>query len=226
MSVVEATPNQFPFLVGILADGVSASDGILISPEWVLTSAAKVTGNSSVQLSFGAHFKDEWDKVSQMKSTEFYLHDQYAPSSFANNLALIRLPNPVSLDAKVQPITRLSRTENFIGQAAKSVGWGIPIVNNLSNVVTLTPQIVDASIVETRVAIAHFGQQYNHPGQIAVDISKATIHTSTLITQGLNGWELVGLFNFGAIAIGGPEVYSRVAYFEDWIWRGTAVGFD
>lgn len=226
MSAVEAAPNQFPFLVGIIADGMSICDGILIAPEWVLTSAAKVIGNSSLQLSFGAHSTNEWDKVPQMKSTEVYLHDQYAPSSFANNLALIRLPNPVSLDAKVQPLNRLNRTENLIGQAAKSIGWGIPIVDNLSNVVTPRPQIVDASIVETQVAITHFGQQYNHPGQIAVDISKATIHTSTLITKGLNGWELVGLFNFGAIVIGGPEVYSRVAYFEDWIWRWSDVRFD
>lgn len=225
MSVVEATPNQFPFLVGILADGVSASDGILISPEWVLTNARLLDGNSFVEISLGAHFRYEWDEVPQVKSRDMLMHRNYSPSSLANNLGLIRLPNPVAVDAKVQPLTRLNRAENLIGQAAKSVGWGVTI-SNAPNSLSRPPEIVDASIVETQVASSYFGEEYNHPGQIAVDIGEAPISTSILITQGLNGWELVGLFNFGPTDIGGPGVYSRITYFEEWIRNCCGVNFD
>lgn len=234
MPVNEATPNQFPFQILITVDGASQCQGILISPEWVLTTANGLRNKSAVEMLFGGHSKanlgNPFDTGAspyqvKMSSTDLLIHENYNPSSFANDVGLIRLPNPLSLNAGIQPLTRLNRAENLTGQAVKSVGWGVYLEGYVKT--TDIPQVVEAFIADMQVAINLFGQQYNHPGQIAVDIQGATIRTSTLITSDPNGWQLVGLSSFGAISIGGgPEVYSSIAYFAEWIRQNSGVVFN
>lgn len=234
MSVNEASHNQFPFLVGIRTDIVGAreSSGILISPEWVLTSGLNLDGASAAEMLFGGHSNYNWGNTEAepyqviMSSSNLIRHEDYSKSSCANDVGLIRLSNPPSLNAGIQPLTRLNRAENLTGQAVKSVGWGMYVKNDVVKGTDI-PQVVEASIVDMQVAIKTFGQQFNHPGQIAVDLKGATIRTPTLIISDPTGWQLVGLASFGPNAIGsGPEVYSRIAYFEDWIHQNIGFQFD
>jgi secreted trypsin-like serine protease len=224
MSITEASPNQFPFLVDI--DLVMfRTAGILISPEWVLTDASTLslinsTYNPVAKLLFGSHYREQAQQ--HLKSYEFILHEDWNPTTFANNLALIHLPTPVALTAEIQPINCLNWAENLTGQEVESIGWGGYEDNGVRS--TFTPQVVNASIVDIQVAIDAYSQQYDPLSLIAVDIKGVTTSTPVLISNGPNGRELVGLRNFGANSIGsGPEVYSRIAYFVDWINQHSGV---
>ena len=227
MPVIAATPNQFPFQVLITVNNAEQFQGILISPEWVLTTANGLCNKSAVEMIFGGHSKanllNSYDTGEvKMSSTNLLIHENYNSSSLANDVGLIRLPNPLSLNAGIQPLTRLNRAENLTGQAVKSVGWGLYLESGVLKTTDI-PQVVEASIVDMQVAINAFGQQFNHPGQIAVDTQGGTTRTPTLITS---DGQLVGLGSFGAGSIGGgPEVYSSIAYFAGWIEQNSGVYF-
>jgi len=227
MAITEATPHQFPFLASITMRG-SVSVGILISPEWVLTTADIVWGDSA-ELIFGAHVIDTFNTpestpyLQEVTVREFHVHENHAEGSFANNLSLIRLPEPLALNAGIQPLTRLNRAENLVGQQAISVGRGR---YSDRNGLTPAPQIVDVSVIDAQAIADYFGAEYAYPSQLAVDIEGAPIHTAVLLTSDPEGFALAGLFSFGAIAPDGPDVYSHIACFEDWIRSISGVTFD
>ncbi|MEX8521054.1 MAG: trypsin-like serine protease [Leptothrix sp. (in: b-proteobacteria)] len=227
MAITEAARNEFPFLVDI-STGNAMAQGILIAPEWVLTSAALLEGSSSVTLAFGAHtnsnflFLEGDPQPQQTIEHEFVLHEGWNRSNFAiHNIALIRLASPPTLNAGVQPISTLSSAGNTVGQAVSCVGRGLSIT---AHKLTPTPQVVGATVAAASVAAAYFGAGCVLTQQVVVDIHGADIHTAALITRSAGGTELMGLFNYGANAVGGPEVYLSIADYADWIMCNSGVG--
>jgi hypothetical protein len=226
MAIIEAAPNEFPFLVDITT-GESMAQGILIAPDWVLASADLLDGALKLTLAFGAHTNSnflliEGDPPPQKTiEHEFVVHQDWNRSTFANNIALIRLSKPPMLNAGVQPISTLSAGGNTVGQAVSCVGRGLSIT---SSRMTPTPQVVDGTVVDASVAEACFGAGYVLTNQVVVDIHGADMSTAALITRGAAGAELLGFLNYGANAVGGPMVYHNLADYADWINMNSGVG--
>jgi hypothetical protein len=115
----------------------------------------------------------------------------------------------------------LSTAGNTVGQAVSCVGRGLSITTHK---LTPTPQVVDGTVAAASVAAAYFGASGVLTQQVVVDIHGADIHTAALITRSAAGAQLLGLFNYGANAVGGPEVYLSIPDYADWIMSNSGVG--
>lgn len=233
----EAARNEFPFMVVIDVPGHGQGYGILISPEFVLTTAALVNNSTTIKLGFGVHNLTDYatgqgDETAAVQvvvnaANTVTLHTGWSPGSLADNLAIIQLPSPVALSAAIQPLTSVNESQNYwAGQSIQSIGWGLYLENGAVRV-TPTPQVVDVSTVAMPVAISTLGKAYDQASHVAANAPGATSTTSVLVTTGTGGTQLLGLLN-ESIPGGGMAVYTRLdhAATATWVSQNTGVVFN
>ena len=77
--------------------------GTLISDEWVMTAGHCADGASSVQVMLGAHNVREAAEEGRMEimSTDIFKHESYNPILIHNDIALIKLPEPIQFNGKI-----------------------------------------------------------------------------------------------------------------------------
>ena len=117
---VEAVPHEFPWYKKIIlsqfhkqsnlfyrqaalnVDNAWFCGATLISADWILTAAHCTDGGSSFEITLGAHNKDiiESSQVT-IVSTDFTMHPNWNPKKFQNDIALIKLPSPITFILKL-----------------------------------------------------------------------------------------------------------------------------
>ena len=53
-----------------------------------------------------------------------YIHPEYNPANFRNDLALVRLSSDVVFKEHIVPVCLPNYHQQFVGQYAKVIGWG------------------------------------------------------------------------------------------------------
>lgn len=124
-------PGQIPYqallVISLLGGRSAVCGGSLISNEWVITAAHCAVEAAHFQVHLGAQsFKNlsEPGRVIIETGTKV-IHPRYNPTFASNDVALIKLPQPVNLTDRIQPI-KLPRTqEKFQGVKVVASGWGL-----------------------------------------------------------------------------------------------------
>lgn len=129
----EATPNQFPYQVGLRlfiqnSENVGLCGGSLISVSRVVSAAHCVDIVSGVEAVFGAHFMNR-EESTQVRRTVplsgLIWHEEYAPSTLTNDVAIIMLQTPVTPNVHIQVVQLPDDLNNdFAGDLATASGWG------------------------------------------------------------------------------------------------------
>jgi secreted trypsin-like serine protease len=125
----EAAPNQFPWLVALYANAWFCSASLL-NEEWVLTAAHCVDGATSWEVYAGTHdlsLGSEPHRV-VVATDESYLHPDWNPSTIANDIALIKLPERIEFtDEFIRPSCLPAYSDagsSLVNDVVTATGWG------------------------------------------------------------------------------------------------------
>ncbi|XP_071516902.1 brachyurin-like [Panulirus ornatus] len=219
----EAIPHSWPHQVALFIDDGFFCGGSLISAEWVLTAAHCMYGARKAEVVMGAHnIRLVEDSQITMTSYYFIVHQYYDPYWLANDIALIKLPEPVTLSAYVWPV-QLPSYNVSVNTIVTPTGWGrtSDSVGGTSDVL----RQVDVYVMSNADCNTAFGIITD--GNICIDSTggRGTCNGDSGGPLNYNGVTL-GITSFGSAAgcqAGHPDAFTRVYYFLDWIRTYTGV---
>lgn len=231
-----AFETQFPYVVSIRTphNGVmSHCGGSIISSSWVLTAAHCTRNRLQFNLRFGSNNMLS-DGVTQ--SAFWAVHHAQFDSKYLNNdVALIRIPSPLTLSSSIAPIrlpTSRQTDEAFVGRQTLVSGWGetaprsgaMPLLRWLSTKVISNAQCVNT--FGTRPIVGHVMctvglSSSSNQGACAGDSG------GPLVLMENGEPTQIGIVAFthkGGCNVGYPNGHMRVGSFLGWIHWHTGIG--
>jgi len=121
----EARTGQFPWQVLVLKTEEVTCGASIISENWVLTAAHCVKGYKKVDLVFGViNINDPAGVIMKVTESSYTIHSSYNDKTLENDVALIKLPQPLTFSDTIKAITLNKDPKTFIGETCTISGWG------------------------------------------------------------------------------------------------------
>lgn len=102
--------------------------GSIVDDDWILTAAHCVLNANPANLTIAAGITERTDNTTGQyrQVVEIIIHPNYNPNTLNNDLALLRLSQPLNFDARVKPIALTSNSAlTNPGISALLTGWGL-----------------------------------------------------------------------------------------------------
>eukprot|EP00058_Branchiostoma_floridae_P003212 XP_002588700.1 hypothetical protein BRAFLDRAFT_272022 [Branchiostoma floridae] len=120
----EATPGSFPWMVSIQQNGYHICGGTLLNSHWVLSAAHCQASASSLRIIVGEHNFGSLEGTEQSTGVQEVIpHPNFDPLTFDNDIMLIRLSYPVTINTWVSPAC-LPAAMVADGTRVTVTGWG------------------------------------------------------------------------------------------------------
>ncbi|MFJ4870303.1 serine protease [Streptomyces sp. NPDC088757] len=231
----EARPHQYPFMAGLvdLRERRVMCGGSLIGDRYVLTAAHCLTGSygstARVGVLLGDHdltTGDDSPNALLAAPARFLTHPEYDPETQRNDIALIRLSEPVAANRDVRPVALPGAYAHgtFDHTQVEAPGWGATSFGGPASDVlrTVTLGTMSNSTCGSR------GMPRVTPAQLCTyapgrdtcqyDSGGPLVHTTARKPY------LVGLVSYGrGCATDTPAVNTRVRSYLTWIERVTGM---
>ncbi|KZS14417.1 Chymotrypsin-like protein [Daphnia magna] len=192
----EASPNSLPWQVAFFVDDRFFCGGSLISNEWILTAAHCVEDAGFFDILLGAHnvrlnATEEPHRI-EVRSNFSIVHPEWSSVRFKNDVALIKLPQPIKFTPEIQPVCMAPPSEpDHVGDILHVSGWG-------------------------RSSDCNGCRNLTYPARSRC--SGDSGGPLSFINEGVHNQ--VGIVSFGPAAgceIGLPAAFSRVSFYAKWI---------
>ena len=158
-------------------------------------------------------------------------HEGYNPNTIRNDVALIKLSEPVVFNEKMQPSrlpTKAQAEEEFSGYMSTVSGWGR--FSDTSSSTSNELRFVSNPVLTNDVCAQTFGSSLIQKQQICMSgingRSSCNGDSGGPLTVEADGKTQVGVVSFGSAAgcaKGYPSVYARISEFLDWIEANSDV---
>ena len=217
------TPGTYPWQAALVAGGEQFCGGSLITPDWVLTAAHCIEGQSSLQVMLGAHTLSNNNESSRqvIDVSEIIAYPMYSTDTLDGDIALLKLSKPATLNDRVQTISLL-QNEAAAGTPATVTGWGA-IGENDETSDTLREVIVPL-VSRTMCNRAYQGDITNNmicagTGQADKDSCYGDSGGPLVVSDGGDGWLQAGVVSWGdgCAVKDSYGVYTNVTQFTDWV---------
>ena len=231
-----ATVGAWPWQA-MVRSGPYLCGGSLIAQQWVVTAAHCLfdsDGNafppSAITVILGEHNRAKNDGMEQyMTVTEIVVHEEFNDWSNNNDIALLKLTDPATINARVSPIPLQVSPEGdglvTAGQMSVVTGWGSIGEGGSAAVVLME---VAVPIVTNELCNLSYGTinenmicaGYADGGK---DSCQGDSGGPLVVPDNKGGWQLAGIVSFG-YGCARPNFYgvdTRVAHYVSWIESHT-----
>jgi len=226
-----ASMGQFPYQVLIYYYKNSDEymcGGAIISERHILTAAHCVSDFSRIEVRAGNIDRNSRENWIHASVSEVYVHDEYVPDDSNdskgpyNDIAVIKLQEPFSLDGKVTKSLKLADTEFSSGQICTVTGWGTTVEDGSESSIL---RYVELPIVDRKTCSGQLNKEMKL-GEICAAYSTGGKDSCAGDSGGplVCGGYLTGVVSWGE-GCGRkkkPGVYANVVWYKDWIEGKTA----
>ncbi|XP_074102144.1 chymotrypsin-1-like [Cotesia typhae] len=150
------------------------------------------------------------------KVDEFFIHD-YSPSTFINDIALIRTASEIEFSDKVQPIKLSESNFHAHGDPAVLTGWGYTIDALGAMLSPDKLQEINLKIYEQSECQKILRNVYESQICILTKEGEGACMGDSGGSLVADGVQIGIISNVVPCARGYPDVYTRVSYYTEWI---------
>uniref|UniRef100_A0A4W3JTR0 Chymotrypsinogen 2-like n=1 Tax=Callorhinchus milii TaxID=7868 RepID=A0A4W3JTR0_CALMI len=208
----EAVSGSWPWQVSLQDyTGFHFCGGSLISEYWVVTAAHCGVG-SQHRVILGEFNKCTSDvQIQTLQIAKAITHPQWNSNTINNDITLVKLKAPASMNSRVSPIC-LDTSQGMFPASTMCVttGWGLTNPFGVHVMDSNTDIFFQFALLNSRSL---------GPLTLACLVFKQGDSGGPLICQSGGTWYLVGIVSWGSgfCSINSPGVYGRVSKFRTWV---------
>ncbi|CAN5618012.1 hypothetical protein BH10ACT1_BH10ACT1_35790 [soil metagenome] len=245
-------PQQFPWMAGVVYQGLSPVDGLrcgatVLSRSWVLT-AAHCVFDTKTRAAMAPSTFDVFTGTNSLlgggqraRVAQVLVHPDYTGIDNDDDVALLRLARPTN--APAISITSGQGADQALDDAgidATTIGWGS--LNSGSYQYPTTSRYVTVPVQDDATCASAYPQRPKAGAVRGLEFRSATMLCAgpleggrdscqgdsggPLVAPVAGGWRQIGVVSWGqgCAAVGKPGVYSRLAATSVWIGRQRRFG--
>jgi trypsin len=225
-AIVNGTPTtaaSSPWQVSLQSEGSYYCGGSILDATTIVTAAHCVEGETAAGTTIRAGVANSNDAGGQdVRVASITSHPDYAETG-VGDIAVIKLAEPLTFDANVQPIATASRAEIAAADTATVTGWGAVGENDGDSpdqLLTTTVPLVDDATCNTQLGTDAAGEVC--AGGTGTDSCYGD-SGGPLVVATADGPKLAGVVSWGDECGGDtPGVYAEVPNYVDFLNTGVA----
>ncbi|KAK7067876.1 Transmembrane protease serine 6 [Halocaridina rubra] len=229
----DATINEWPWQAALMYAGSQQfCGGSLINDRYVLTAAHCIEGlqASDMNVRLGEHRLSTTGETTHVTRSVSQIigHAQYSPGDELNDIALLKLSSPVTVDQTVLPVCMPPPNPTYANQEATVTGWGTTSSGGSSS--DTLKEVVVPVLSNTACQATNYGTAIKDTmlcaGEAGKDSCQGDSGGPLVFQDGGGNYDQIGVVSWGSgcASPGYPGVYTRVNKYLDWIKDNTADG--
>jgi secreted trypsin-like serine protease len=228
---IEALEYEFPWQASVRrkSTGSHFCGGMIINENWILTAAHCMDGETAnaVSIVVGEHDRSAASDVRQTLSVSgIFSHANYDSNTMQNDISLVKLATPVTLNENVQPVCAPDPDDLYEYRKCQCSGWG-----TITSGGSCCPQVlryVVMNVTTNQFCFDAYSASYpiyddmicasDNAGGNDRDSCQGDSGGPLTIKEADGTFRVVGIVSWGiGCASGYPGVYCRVGVFVDWV---------